>query len=256
MPKQIILNIKKVTIFFLISFLSQKYCMAKDSVNVEQARTDLLNQAYVWLEQELKTSREKLEVLPPDHRVKILRCETLLVFDFPFNGKETMRARCKDPIWQFFLRVKTDDPDVKTLLSPIKRTQKKKPVTSEKTVLVAKTNLSAGAILKESDVNIVKIKRTGLPVDTYNSFKGLENHELISEVKASKIIRSINLRPAKLIKRGNSVVFNILARGMLVSATMEALEDGRMGDQIKLLNPSSGKTVVGTVIGVNEVSGL
>jgi flagella basal body P-ring formation protein FlgA len=43
---------------------------------------------------------------------------------------------------------------------------------------------------------------------------------------------------------------------MLVSATMEALEDGRMGDQIKLLNPSSGKTVIGTVIGVNEVSGL
>jgi len=256
MPKQIILNIKKITIFFFISVLLQQYCLAKDAVNVEQSRTDLLNQAYVWLEQELKTSREKLEVLPPDHRVKILHCETLLFFDFPFNGKETMRARCKDPIWQFFLRVKTDDPDVKTLLSPIKRTQKKKPVTSEKTVLVAKTNLSAGAILKESDVNIVKIKRTGLPVDTYNSFKGLENHELISEVKASKIIRSINLRPAKLIKRGNSVVFNILARGMLVSATMEALEDGRMGDQIKLLNPSSGKTVVGTVIGVNEVSGL
>ena len=134
--------------------------------------------------------------------------------------------------------------------------RKMMPIIKKEIDIAKKAATKAGTILKESDVNIVKIKRTGLPVDTYNSFEGLENHELIREVKASKIIRSINLRPAKLIKRGNKVVFNILARGMLVSATMEALEDGKMGDQIKLLNPSSGNTVVGTVIGVNEVSGL
>ena len=43
---------------------------------------------------------------------------------------------------------------------------------------------------------------------------------------------------------------------MLVVATVEALEDGRMGQQIKLLNSASGKTVTGVVTGLNEVSGL
>ena len=43
---------------------------------------------------------------------------------------------------------------------------------------------------------------------------------------------------------------------MLVTATVEALEDGHIGQQIKLLNNVSGKTVTGVVTGLNEVSGL
>ena len=43
---------------------------------------------------------------------------------------------------------------------------------------------------------------------------------------------------------------------MLVVATVEALEDGHMGQQIELLNNASGKTVTGVVTGLTEVSGL
>jgi flagella basal body P-ring formation protein FlgA len=43
---------------------------------------------------------------------------------------------------------------------------------------------------------------------------------------------------------------------MLVKATVEALQDGRMGDQIKLLNRDSGQTVIGVVTGKNKVTGL
>ena len=63
-----------------------------------------------------------------------------------------------------------------------------------------------------------------MPVDVYSTFEGLENYEVVKTIKAGNIIRSLNLRPARLVKRGTKVQLTILARGML-AATVEALED-------------------------------
>ena len=95
-----------------------------------------------------------------------------------------------------------------------------------------------------------------MPVDVYSTFGGLENYEVVKNIKAGSVIRALHLRPARLVKRGTKVQFKILAQGMLVTATVEALEDGHIGQQIKLLNNASGKTVMGVVTGLNEVSGL
>jgi flagella basal body P-ring formation protein FlgA len=37
---------------------------------------------------------------------------------------------------------------------------------------------------------------------------------------------------------------------------MEAMQDGRMGEQVKLKNPDSGKQVSGVVTGPNAAKGL
>ena len=95
-----------------------------------------------------------------------------------------------------------------------------------------------------------------MPIDVYSTFEGLENYEVVKTIRAGSVIRSLNLRPARLVKRGTKVQLKILAQGMLVTATVEALEDGHIGQQIKLLNNASGKTVTGVVTGLNEVSGL
>ena len=205
----------------------------------------------------LEVDTEDFEVVPPDHRVKILSCTEKLLFDFPFNGKETIRAKCPNPTWQFFLRVKTDNPEIKNLLSPIKQTKKKKNQdTANKEVLFARKNLTAGSILRENDTVTKSVKKNTLPVDVYSTFEGLENYEVVKTIKAGSVIRSLNLRPARLVKRGTKIQLKILAQGMLVTATVEALEDGHIGQQIKLLNNASGKTITGVVTGLNEVSGL
>jgi len=41
-----------------------------------------------------------------------------------------------------------------------------------------------------------------------------------------------------------------------VTILMEALQDGRMGEQVKLKNPESGRQVAGVVVGPNQVKGL
>jgi len=209
------------------------------------------------LQNALETDTANFEVVPPDHRVKILSCSEKLLFDFPFNGKETIRAKCPNPTWQFFLRVKTDNPEIKKLLNPVRQTKKKQNQdTARKEVLFARKNLTVGSILRENDTETKRVKKNTLPVDVYSTFDGLENYEVVKTIKAGSVIRSLNLRPARLVKRGTKVQLKILAQGMLVTATVEALEDGHIGQQIKLLNNASGKTVTGVVTGLNEVSGL
>ena len=225
--------------------------------NGPTGRSGLISEATIWLQDVLETDAANFEVVPPDHRVKILSCTEKLVFDFPFNGKETVRAKCTSPTWQFFLRVKTDNPEVQNLLSPIRKVKKKKNQDSVfEAVLIARKNLTVGSILRENHTETKKIKRNTLPVDFYNTFEGLENYEVAKAIKAGSVIRSLNLRPARLVKRGTKIQLKILAQGMLVTATVEALEDGHIGQQIKLLNNASGKTVLGIVTGLNEVSGL
>ena len=121
----------------------------------------------------------------------------------PFNGKETIRAKCPDPTWQFFLRVKTDKPEIKNLLSPVRQTKKRKnPDSPIGDVLVARKNLTVGSIIRKNDTEIKKIKKNTLPVDFYSTFEGLENYEIVKTIKAGSVIRSLNLKPARLVKRG------------------------------------------------------
>ncbi|MAF82333.1 MAG: flagella basal body P-ring formation protein FlgA [Proteobacteria bacterium] len=243
----------KVSVFLYFSF----FLSYGHPNNESNERSGLISEANVWLQNALETDAANFEVVPPDHRVRILPCTEKLLFDFPFNGKETIRAKCPDPTWQFFLRVKTDNPEIKNLLSPVRQTKKKKNHDTAITdVLFARKNLSVGSILRENDTETKSVKKNTLPVDFYSTFEGLENYEVVKNIKAGSVIRSLNLRPARLVKRGTKVQLKILAQGMLVTATVEALEDGHIGQQIKLMNNASGKTVTGVVTGLNEVSGL
>ena len=246
--------LKNVTAFILYFSFFLSFGHAN---NESIARSGLISEATIWLQSALKTDAANFEVIPPDHRVKILACTEKLLFDFPFNGKETIRAKCPNPTWQFFLRVKTDNQEIKNLLSPIRQTKKKKNLdTAIKEVLFARKNLTPGSIIRENDTETKRVKKNTLPVDVYSTFEGLENYEVVKTIKAGSVIRSLNLRPARLVKRGTKVQLKILAQGMLVTATVEALEDGHIGQQIKLLNNASGKTITGVVTGLNEVSGL
>ena len=95
-----------------------------------------------------------------------------------------------------------------------------------------------------------------MPVDVYSTFEGLENYEVVKTIKAGSVIRSLNLKACQACQKRNKGTIKNIGTGNACYATVEALEDGHIGQQIKLLNNASGKTVTGVVTGLNEVSGL
>ena len=252
-PKVMKQLVKFSTIIF---FISNFFFIDKLFANETNPRNKLTTEATLWVSQQLKISEEKINVIAPDQRVRIIQCKGKLNFDFPFDSKETIRAKCDNPNWQFFLRVSSKDSETLDQLRPKIITKKKTIEKTYKKVLTANKNLNKGEILKKKDTSLKKIVKSELPVDVFTEFEGLEFFEIVKNIKSGEPIRAISIRPAKLIKKGNKVQFSILARGMLVTATVEALQDGRMGEQIKLINKESGNTVFGIVTGKNEVSGL
>ncbi|MEO2088125.1 MAG: flagellar basal body P-ring formation chaperone FlgA [Gemmataceae bacterium] len=58
---------------------------------------------------------------------------------------------------------------------------------------------------------------------------------------------------AVLVRALQPVRLVVNADGMRLEAVAEAMQDGKVGQQIKVRNPSSKKVVTGTVVGANEV---
>jgi len=70
-------------------------------------------------------------------------------------------------------------------------------------------------------------------------------------------LRSQDIRPALLVRRGQMVMLSIgLSGDLQVKARLEALQDGRMGEQIRLKNRESGRQISGVVTGLNTVQAL
>ncbi|OUU00092.1 MAG: flagella basal body P-ring formation protein FlgA [Betaproteobacteria bacterium TMED41] len=241
-------------VFFFLFLIC--YFYSSHSLSSEYEKNKMTNSAKEWIAKELSVLKDNVNVIPPDSRVRVSKCNNKIEFDFPFASKETVRARCKLPSWQFFLRVTSNDLDTVKKLRPKITTKKTQPPNKTIMVLVAKKNLMRGERLQEDSIQLEEKFKNKMPVDVFTKIEGLENQEMTKNVKAGQVIRSIDIKAAKLIKKGDKVLFSIVAQGMLVKATVEALQDGRMGDQIKLLNKDSGQTVIGIVTGKNKVSGL
>jgi flagella basal body P-ring formation protein FlgA len=77
------------------------------------------------------------------------------------------------------------------------------------------------------------------------------------DVRPGTPLNRQDLRPTVLVKRGQMVLLSVgQSAGFQISARVEALQDGRFGEQIQLKNRESGRQLSGQVMGPNRVQGL
>ena len=123
-------------------------------------------------------------------------------------------------------------------------------------VVVASGNLVVGQVLKPSMLKLERLDQDKISRTHLFDLAGLEGYEMTRTIKAGEPIRSTDLRPALMVKRGELVLFSIgRASQFEVSIKLEALQDGRMGEHIRVRNNESGRTLSGVVTGVSAVSG-
>ena len=124
-------------------------------------------------------------------------------------------------------------------------------------VIVLTKNLSVGTILSASMLEYVDADVSSVSGDQILKIEGIEERELIRGMTAGEALRLSDTRPAILVKKGDSVIITINGRGGLeVSATVEALDNGIIGQQISVRNITSGKIVKAIVSGKNSVRGI
>ena len=213
----------------------------------------MLAQVRQWVAQSQNIPPSQVEVLPIDPRVKVLECPQPLTLDLPFASRESVRVRCGQPVWQLYLRVQTTVP---TAAPAAAKPAAAAPV-AEKTTVVARQLIQRGTLMQPAMLEEVKRPALGLDPQAVSSLKDLLYSEATRDVPAGQVLRSSDFRRAVLVKQGQSALMSVgQDKGFQITVRVEALQDGRMGEQIRLKNPDSGRLLTGTVTGPNAVRGF
>ncbi len=216
-----------------------------------KAQESVLQQAKAWVGQSQNVPLEQLVVAPLDARLKVEACEREVRFDYPFQNRQSVRARCDAPTWQLFLQVTTRGvASASPAATPT-------PGMVMRTVWVSPQMLKRGTVIQPGLLQ--PATQAFPPSDTQLVADPREvlNMELLRDWPANTPLRSYDVKPTQLVKRGQQVLVSVgEGRGFQITIRAEAQQDGLMGDQIRLKNLESGRMLSAVVSGPSTAKGI
>lgn len=228
-----------------------------------------------WLAQTHNVSPVDVNIAPLDERLKVQLCVKPLQVDHPFASKQTVRVRCSEPNWQLFVQVSLPTTSSSTASGTVNTSSassgpSNSPTSSTtsnnanapqqkptRTTLITKRLLQRGTLLQADMLEEAQVQAANVDTQLLTSFKDVQQAELTRDIPAGQPLRISDIRRALMVRQGQVVMLSVGEKNEFqISIRMEAMQDGRMGEQVKLKNPESGKQVSGVVTGPNTVRGL
>ncbi len=194
--------------------------------------TEVVARARAWLAQAHQVSPSAITVQAPDARLPAGACASGWAFDRPFPQNETvLRARCPDTQWQLFLSVGLPRAAVPAVTAGTLA-----PPAPARTAPAAQP-LQAAAPAAQGQPAPVAWTPPAPP--TVNPAP--------SPAQAALPL---------VVRRGHTVVTTWTpAPGLSVSARLESLDDGRVGDMIRVRNRDTGRILGALVSGQGQAVG-
>ena len=191
-------------------------------------------------------------IQPMDSRIKIEACSQDIVFDQPYGNKQSVRARCAQPAWQHFVMVQVKT-GIGAQLATATQTN-----TVTKTVWVANQSYKRGTVVQPGMFKSSEISVPAQETRFVSDERELVNTELLRDLPANTPVKMQDLKPSALVKRGQQVTVAVggEGKGFLITVKAEAQQDGLLGEQIRLKNPESGRSLTAVVTGINMARGL
>lgn len=228
-----------------------KPAAAAPAATPDQVLTQSVQQ---WVAKQQGGQPEQVQLMPLDNRVRVQSCARPLQMDNPFASQETVRVRCSEPAWQLYVR-----------LQPASRQASAHPAAqnpgaageARRPVVVASLSLVRGMTVQPSDVRVQSVVLPPGGGAFLEDVSEALHSELLRDIPPGTPLRKTDLRPLVLVKRGQLVQLTVgRSAGFLVTAHVEALQDGRMGEQVKAKNPDSGRVLTAVVKGPSTLEGL
>ncbi|CAM3720520.1 flagellar basal body P-ring formation chaperone FlgA [Parendozoicomonas haliclonae] len=120
-------------------------------------------------------------------------------------------------------------------------------------VLVMKTTLSAGDVVQRSDVSRQVRDITALRQGYLTRMDYLEGRTLRRRANSGDVLAPGMFEKAVVVRKGDRVSLMAGHAGLKVMVPGTLLEDGAVGDSVRIKNISSGKTLVGRVLNSTTV---
>lgn len=209
-----------------------------------------------WVASQRRVPADSVEVAAFDPRLKVQACDGPLQMDTPFSSQDAVRVRCAQPAWQLYTQVAVK-PGTVVLAATAPRDARHAAQPPQRKMLVAAMVLPRGTVLTEAHVMLVDADTSIAASPAFEKVHEILHAEVIRDLRPGMPIRSQDVRPTVLVRRGQMVLMTVgQNQGFQISARVEAMQDGRMGEQIQLRNKESGRVLSGVVKGPNTVLGL
>ncbi len=244
----------------------------------------LIEAAQAWAQTQRPTAPAAGALfLPPDARTAATPCASGWRFDLPFSDLQAVRARCAQPRLQVFLRSTVAlrgaqdpaaarppaDPGAGPPVAPERRPATppapgrdaattalppRPPESRPRQVLTLRQDLRRGALLEAASVTAATLDvplQRGLG-DPIEDPAGLEHMELVRDKQAGQVLYTNDIQPTLLVRKGQLIVVTMQGvPGLTITARLEALQDGRFGETVRLRNRESDRIVSAVVVGPN-----
>ena len=168
-----------------------------------------------------------------DPRIVVPSCSQAFEYSAPSfdNRMSTVAVKVTCPESQWFTFVNAQ----------IRRLQK---------VIVASTTMSPGAILSVNNVKTIEIDRQRIRGSTFQDVNALIGAKLKRRVREETIITSNMLC---FVCKGDRVTVTAKTGNLAIKVSGMALEDGTLGESIRVENTSTSKAILAEVVSNDEV---
>lgn len=121
---------------------------------------------------------------------------------------------------------------------------------------VLNSRMSPGDTIRETDVEWVRVPATRVSQNILDDDAGLIGYTPRRSLRPGEPIRTSDVEPPRLVEKGSIVNVTYAVANMTLSTRARALEDGALGDIIKVLNQRSHRTIEVQITGTNEAFAL
>ncbi len=178
----------------------------------------------------------RIRVQGPSAALHFPRCARLLAQAFGASGlfgTQTVQVRCAAPQrWSLYVPVQVDTP---------------------RGAVLALHALSAGHVLRASDLTVVQRNVSSLPAGTLGDVREGVGQVLRYSVAAGQAVTRTMLRGPRLVHDGQTVSLVAVGPGFRLAALGVALQDGSQGQVVMARNVQSGRVVRGVIDAQGEV---
>lgn len=120
-------------------------------------------------------------------------------------------------------------------------------------VAVPRSTVPRGVVLDGQMFETVWFPEARLPADAVTDPSELEGREARRRLAAGRPVSRADLAEARLVRRGETVTAVFAVPGLELVGLATALEDGALGEPVRLVNPESRRTFRGLVVGPRRV---
>lgn len=125
------------------------------------------------------------------------------------------------------------------------------PVTA---VPVLKTQLQKGELITADDLDYINVRNNELGANVVVSAENLVGMAPRRGIAAFKPMTASDIASPVVVKKGEIVTMVLQNSEMTLTTQGKALENGAVGETVRIVNPSSGQSVEGVVTAVKTVS--